>query len=162
METMTEIRLNFNEQKDQSVRIEKLKKRAKRCVCKYCGKPLTLRKVTYAAYDEAKIDIHCQNCDRIEYGVEPEVYLLSKYFVEQMRYDHYPYLDETPQKRQMNISVINDIVSWAFQHADLINEEGLTIPLQIDDDTLGEIISTTADELARKSVEESRGQDSNE
>lgn len=52
----------------QGERVRKLKKRAERCVCKYCGEKLSLRKITYAAYDEAKIEVYCDSCERIEYG----------------------------------------------------------------------------------------------
>ena len=50
--------------KKQSAHLALLGKRASRCVCKYCGSPLSLRKVTYAAYDEAKIDIYCDTSIR--------------------------------------------------------------------------------------------------
>jgi len=147
MEKLTELQLNFRESKEQSVRIKSLKNRAKRCVCKYCGEKVSLRKITYAAYDEAKIDLYCSNCDRIEFGVEKDIYLLAKYFVEQMKFDHYPYMDETKQKKQMNIAIIAEIISWTFQHANLLQENGLSIPLNIDETTLGEIISITDKEL---------------
>ena len=47
----------------QGARVRKLKKRAERCVCKYCGEKLSLRKITYAAYDEAKIEVYCGSCE---------------------------------------------------------------------------------------------------
>ena len=43
---------------EQSERIAELRKRASRCVCKSCGEKLSLRKITYAAYDEAKIEVY--------------------------------------------------------------------------------------------------------
>ena len=43
-------------------RVTRLKKRAERCICKYCGNKLGLRKITYSVYDEAKIEIYCNAC----------------------------------------------------------------------------------------------------
>ena len=55
-------------------RLEELKSRVYRCVCKYCGSPLKLKKIIFSELDEARIEIFCSHCDRIEYGVEPQVY----------------------------------------------------------------------------------------
>lgn len=59
-----------------------LKKRTKRCVCKYCGGKLKLRRIIFSEYEDARIEIFCSQCDRIEFGVEPEISRSAEYFVE--------------------------------------------------------------------------------
>lgn len=36
-------------------RMELLKQRAKRCVCKYCGGPLKVRQILFSRYDDARV-----------------------------------------------------------------------------------------------------------
>ena len=146
-DTLAQMGINFKEQKEMSERIKALKKRTDRCVCKYCGNPLSLRKITYAAYDESKIDIFCDHCDRIEYGVEPEVYKIAEYYVDEMQYDHYPDLDESVRKRRMNIAVISDILTWGYKNAGFLDKEGFTVPLNYKQELLGAALSISDSDL---------------
>lgn len=136
-EILSEVGLNFRETKEMSVRLQQIRERAKRCVCRYCGEHLSLRKLTYAAYDEAKIEIFCEHCQRIEHGVEPEIYRLAEYFVEDMRFDHYSNLDESEQKKRMNIAVVCDVIYWSFRNAGILDENGFKTELNIDRDIMG-------------------------
>lgn len=70
-DVLSEKEINFVNTSSDGARMRKMQKRASRCICKYCGNELALRKITYAAYDEAKIEVYCDNCGRIEYGTEP-------------------------------------------------------------------------------------------
>lgn len=63
-------------------RLDVLKKRAKRCVCKYCGGELKLRRIIFSSFEDARVEIFCKDCERIEYGVEPQIYQSAKFFVE--------------------------------------------------------------------------------
>lgn len=137
-QTLASVDINFREQKEQSVRLQELRQRAARCRCRYCGNPLTLRKITYAAYDEAKIELYCEHCDRIESGVEPEIYKIAAYYVDEMKYDHYPNLDNSVRKRRMNIALVCDILSWGFKNSGLLVKDGFNVPLQLDEDLMGE------------------------
>lgn len=121
-----------------SVRLPKIRRRAQRCVCRYCGQSLSLRKITYAAYDEAKIEIYCEHCRRIEHGIEPEIYKIAAYFIDEMHFDHYSNLDDSAQKRRMNIAVVCDIIFWSFKHAGLLTDEGFQIALNIPLEEIGE------------------------
>ena len=140
-QTLTSVGINFREQKEQSVRLQELRQRAARCRCRYCGNPLTLRKITYAAYDEAKIELYCEHCNRIESGVEPEIYKIAAYYVDEMKYDHYPNLDNSVRKRRMNIALICDILTWGFKNSGLLDKDGFNISLKIDEDLMGEAFS---------------------
>ncbi len=140
-DTLTSVGINFREQKEQSIRIQELRDRAARCRCRYCGHPLTLRKITYAAYDEAKIELFCEQCNRIESGAEPEIYKIAEYYVDAMKYDHFPNLDNSFRKRRMNISIICDILTWGFKNSGLLDKGGFNVPLNLDEDLMGEAFS---------------------
>lgn len=138
---LTSMGINFREQKEQSVRIQELRQRAARCHCRYCGNSLTLRKITYSAYDEAKIELFCENCNRIEAGVEPETYKIAEYYVDEMKYDHYPNMDNSMRKRRMNIALVCDILNWGFKNSGILGKDGFKVPLDIDEDLMGEAYS---------------------
>ncbi len=140
-ETLASLGINFREKKEQSSRIQQLRQRAARCRCRYCGHPLTLRKITYAAYDEAKIELFCEQCNRIEIGVEPEIYKIAEYYIDEMKYDHYPNLDNSVRKRRMNIALICDILDWGFKNSGLLDKEGFCVPLRLNEDAMGEALS---------------------
>lgn len=145
--TLEQFGIDFRKQKDQSDRIKKLQVRADRCKCRYCGNTLTLRKITYAAYDEAKIELYCEHCDRIESGVEPELYKLAEYYVDAIKYDHYPNLDDSINKRRMNIAVVCDILNWGFQNSGLLSQDGFNVELDLDEDLMGEAFSLSSSYL---------------
>lgn len=134
-------------EKDDSERITKLKKRTSRCVCKFCGHPLELRKITYAAYDEAKIDIYCNTCQKFENGVEPLIYKMATFFVDEIQFDYYPELNDSESKHRMNVAVVCDIITWGFQNAGMLGDDGFTIKINIDENTLGEASLFTASEI---------------
>ena len=146
-ELLSNAGINFTTQEEMSERIKELKERISRCVCRYCGGELSLHKITYAAYDEAKIDIFCDNCDRIEFGVEPEVYKIAEYYVDEMQYDHYPELDNSERKRKMNIAVICDILTWGYKKAGFLDKDGFTTELNYRPELLGAALSITDTEL---------------
>ncbi len=151
--TLTSFGINFREQKEQSVRIQELRDRAARCRCRYCGHPLTLRKITYAAYDEAKIELYCEQCNRIESGAEPEIYKIAEYYVDAMKYDHFPNLDNSFRKRRMNISIICDILTWGFKNSGLLDKDGFHVDLHLDEDLMGEAFSLSDSYLESLSKE---------
>lgn len=142
-ETLVSMGINFREKKEQSNRIQELRQRALRCRCRYCGNPLTLRKITYAAYDEAKIELFCEQCNRIEIGVEPEIYKIAEYYIDEMKYDHYPNLDNSVRKRRMNIAVICDILDWGYKNSGMLTKEGFCVPVRLDEDLMGEAFSVS-------------------
>ena len=140
VKSLSQLGIDFSEQKEMTARIKALKKRTDRCVCRFCGSPLSLRKITYAAYDDAKIDIFCESCDRIELGVEPEIYHVAEYYIDELRYDHYPDLDDSAYKKRMNVAAICDILEWGLKNMGLLDENGFTVSLQFDKDLLGEAL----------------------
>ena len=130
----------------QTSRMEDLKGRAKRCCCKYCGDELTLRRIVYGDVEDARVELFCKHCNRIKYGVEREIYLAAKYFVDEIGYDHYPSIDPSVRKKRMNIAVICDILAWGFKNTGLLDKDGFKTALDLEAGVLGEamFISDTA------------------
>ena len=128
-------------------RLNMLKKRTKRCVCKYCGGELKLRKIIFSELEDARIEIFCSNCNRIEFGVEPEIYRSAKFFIENSMFNCYPDLDDSEQTKQMNVAKVAEIMSWQDQNLGFLNEEGFTVPLNIKENFLGECITLSEDDV---------------
>ena len=57
-------KINFNSQK----RLEMLKQRSQRCVCKYCGGALRVRQIVFTEYEDARIELFCKDCDTLSLG----------------------------------------------------------------------------------------------
>ena len=49
--------VNTNNMFRSEKRLDMLKKRTKRCVCKYCGGRLKLRRIIFSDYEDARIEI---------------------------------------------------------------------------------------------------------
>lgn len=128
-------------------RLEILKKRKKRCVCKYCGGKLKMRRIIFSEFEEARIEMFCSECNRIEFGVEKEIYQSAKFFVENSRFNMYSDLDENEQTKQMTISKICEIMAWENQNLGWLNADGFTVPVDANENFLGECITLTDDDL---------------
>lgn len=111
-------------------RIKMLKERTTRCVCKYCGNRLRLKQLNFSDVDEARVEIFCNNCDRIEFGVEREIYESAKYFVEQTGFNYYQDLDDTEKTKRMNISKVCDIMAWQDKMLGFIDKNGFVYPIK--------------------------------
>ena len=116
-------------------RIETLKKRKKRCVCKYCGHPLIIKRIIFSDIKDARVELYCESCERIEYGIEPEIYQSACNFVDNLDVDFYDALDDNENRRQMNIAKVCEIMAWGFRNTGLLNADGFTVPLDMKDGT---------------------------
>lgn len=141
---MEDAQLDYQSQK----RLQSLKKRSKRCVCKYCGGQLKLRRIIFSHYEDARIEIFCNECDRIEFGVEPEIYQSAKFFCENSRFNCYPDLDDSERTKQMNIAKVCEIMAWQDQNFGFLTPEGFTVPLRLNENFIGECITLSDDDLA--------------
>ena len=133
-------------------RLEAIKKRAARCVCKYCGSRLKLHRIVFSEYEDARVEIFCSHCDRIEYGVEPEIYTCARYFVDELGYNGYPDLDESETTRQLNIAKVSEITAWALKNLGFLTEEGFTHAVQMKAALLAECILLTSQDLAEAAI----------
>ena len=134
---------DFHSQK----RFDMLNKRTKRCVCKYCGGRLKLRRIIFSEFEDARVEMFCRDCNRIEFGVEKEIYQSAKFFVENSKFNLYPDLDESAQTKQMTVSKICEIMVWENQNLGWLDADGYTVPLNINENFLGECITLTDEDL---------------
>lgn len=108
-------------------RLELLKGRVKRCVCKYCGQPLEIQKINRSSAEAGQTELVCLGCNRIEFGVEREIYDSASYFVDQLEFNNYLELEDTEQRRQLNIAKVCEIISWGVRDLGLLQENGFTV-----------------------------------
>ena len=135
-------------------RIDMLKRRTKRCVCKYCGGRLKLRRIIFSDYEDARIEIFCKDCDRIEFGVEPEIYASAKYFVENSKFNCYPDLDDNEKTKQMTIAKVCEIMAWENQNIGIMDSNGFNIPLKLNESFVGECVTLTDEDLDDEEIED--------
>lgn len=129
-------------------RVVELRKRAKRCKCKYCGGDLRLKQIVYNSTIEPRIEIFCENCDRIEYGVEPEIYNFAKYYVEEFGCDYYPELDDNYTKERMNVAKVCEIMFWILNGVGYLDMDGFKYPTSIKKELAGESVIFDMDDLS--------------
>lgn len=142
--------LDFKSQR----RIDMLKKRTKRCVCKYCGGKLKLRRIIFSDFEDSRIEIFCKDCDRIEFGVEPEIYASAKFFVENSKFNCYPDLDDNEKTKQMTIAKVCEIMAWENQNIGILDGSGFNIPLQLNAGFVGECVTLTEEDLEDEEIED--------
>lgn len=148
MDTKKDKWLTFRmDENEEQVEAERLKKRVRRCRCSYCGGDLELRKLTYSSYDISKLEIYCNHCKRIEYGVEPEIYEVAEYYVDELSFDYYKDLDNNIRKREMNIAKISEIIDWGCRNLGLLTEDGFVVPLDLKSELLGEALMIENEKL---------------
>lgn len=130
-----------------SARVDMLKARAKRCCCKYCGGDLRVKRLIFSDYEPARVELYCENCDRIEFGVEPEIYQSACYFIDELEFDAYPNLDANDTTRRMNIAKVCEIMAWENKQLGILDENGFNIALNFDQNMLGECIILDDEDL---------------
>ncbi len=128
-------------------RLEMLKNRSNRCVCKYCGGKLKVRQIVFSDYADARIELFCKDCNRIEFGVESEVYSSAKFYVEETTFNCHPDLDDTERTKQMTIAKVCEIITWQNQNIGILSPEGYNIPLHMNQNYVGEAITLTDEDI---------------
>ena len=128
-------------------RLDMLKSRSKRCVCKFCGGALKLKSIMFSDFMEARIEIFCDHCNRIEYGVEPEIYQSAQYFVDELNFNCFPNLDENESTKRMNIAKVCEIMAWENKTIGILDDHGFKTTLDMDHNVIGEAIIFTDDDL---------------
>ena len=84
------------------------------------------------------MEIYCDHCKRIEYGVEPEIYDVAEYFVDELGFDYYKDLDNNIRKREMNIAKVSEIIDWGCKNLGILTEDGFATPVNLNTALLGE------------------------
>ena len=107
-----------------------------------------MRRILYGNNPQGRVEIFCTECDRIEYGVEPEIYVVSKYFVEEFNFNIFPNNDNSETTTQMNIAKICDIIAWGCKNMGILSARGFDVPLDIKKSILGEDVIFHDDDLS--------------
>lgn len=128
-------------------RVDTLKQRAGRCCCKYCGGTLSLKRLIFSDFTDARVEIYCEHCERIEYGVEPEIYKSARNFVDNLGFNYYTDMDQNAQTRRMNIAKVAEIMAWGYRNTGLLNDDGFTVPLSYKDTMMEQCLVITDDML---------------
>lgn len=131
-----------------------LQGRSERCICKYCGGELEVRSIVFNDIVDARTELYCGHCDRIEFGVEKEIYENAKYFVEEMDYNCFPDLDNTETTRQMSVAKVCDIMNWAVKNLGFMDDNGFCAPINTNRCMLGRNILLDDEDLAKITYEE--------
>lgn len=132
-----------------SQRKMELRERVKRCCCSYCGSELILRRITSGMVDEGRVEIFCPQCNRIEYGIEPEIFAAAKYYVNTLRFDHYPDLDDSQRKERMNIAKVSEIIQWGLKNLGLLEKRGFTSEIKMDKALIGQDLLISEKQLQK-------------
>ena len=108
---------------------------------------MRLKRIEFSEYEDARIEIYCEQCGRIEYGVEPEIYQSAKYFVENSEFNCFPDLSVDETTKQMTIAKVCEIMSWQDQNLGFLNDDGFCVPMHINRNYLGECIVLSEEDL---------------
>lgn len=129
-------------------RVDVLKKRAKRCVCKYCGQPLSIKRIMFNQFEDARIEIYCDHCQRIEFGIEPEIYHSAKNFVDNLAFNYYTDAAQNTKTYHMNIAKVCEIMAWGYKNNGLLDENGFTVSLDKNTKKMDKCLIITENDLA--------------
>lgn len=141
---------------NKATRLEMLRMRTKRCCCKYCGAPLKLKQISFSDFNDGRVEIFCEQCNRIEFGVETELYKSAKNFVENSKFNCYLDIEDENLSKQMTVAKVCEIMAWEARSLGILADEGFTIPIQmqINEGTSGNCLTLTEDEL--QTIQENR------
>ena len=129
-------------------RIEELRSRSKRCVCKYCGGALSLKRIIFSDCEDARIEIYCDSCERIEYGIEPPIYRSAQNFVDSLAFNYFADMDQNDRTRRMDVAKVCEIMAWGYKNTGLLDEQGFTVTLPpLKNHALEKCLILTDDEL---------------
>lgn len=106
-------------------RVEHLKERSKDCCCSYCGGDLAVRRILYQTTAEYRIELYCDNCEKIEYGVPRALYDSAKAAIERLGFNYYPETQEGVTRNQMNIAKLSQLTAWQLRYLGMIDDDRL-------------------------------------
>lgn len=120
----------MNELYSNSKRVETLKQRTKNCCCKYCGGNLVLKKIIFTDFGDARVEIFCEACDRIEFGVEKAIYASAQNFIDNLQVNFFDGMDDNQQRRRMNVARVCEIMAWGLKDMGYLGQAGFLVPAQ--------------------------------
>ncbi len=135
-------------------RAEMLKGRLQRCVCRYCGRPLHLKRIIFSEFDDARVELYCEQCRRIEFGVEPELYHCAQYYIHMLADAQASASGEEQSPLQANIAKICNLLSWSLKNLGLLNQYGFKVPLDMELTLLNKVSLFSAADIERLNAKE--------
>ena len=132
---------------EQKNRTEVLKSRKFHCCCKYCGSDLELQRLVFSEDDNARAELYCPICEKLEFGVEKEISAAAEYFVDEMEFQCYSDIENIPQQRQMTIAKVVEIISWGFVTLGYLSETGFIYPVKTLEQLLHEWLNVKKEDL---------------
>ena len=112
-------------------RVEQLKARTKSCCCSFCGGELSVKRVLLQTSPDWRIELYCDTCEKIEYGVPQALFDSAKAAVERLGFNYYPEMEAGATRTQMNISKLATLTSWQLRYAGLDDDERLGAPVAV-------------------------------
>jgi hypothetical protein len=106
-----------------------------------------VRQIVFHTQAMARIELYCEQCQKIEYGVEKEAYASAKAFVEATQFNHFPDMEDNEQRLQMNVAKVCNITSWQLRYLGLTNETGLTVPVYMNEYAMEQCTTIEEDRL---------------
>lgn len=130
-------------------RLDMLDKRVQRCVCKSCGGALSLRELDFHDYEGVRVEMFCDRCGKLEFGIEPEIYTSAEYYVEEYQFNLYPELGNNGMTKMMSISRTAEIMHWALKNLGYVNDDGFVVAPNTDGKVLGECLELNDNLIAQ-------------
>ena len=105
---------------------EEMQNRQQRCVCRQCGSKLEIRMIIFCQYGGQGLELYCPVCQRIEYGVEKELFDLAGKFMAETEFNYFLDMPEDKRSLELNTAKVGELFSWLFRELKLCDENGLT------------------------------------
>lgn len=112
-------------------RMEELIIRSERCCCKQCGGKLEIRVVVYNKYGGSGAELYCNQCQKIEFGTEPEIYQAAKAFVDRLGFNHFVDLEENERTYKLNIAKVCEILGWGSKYWGILDGMGFHVEMTL-------------------------------
>lgn len=95
-----------------------------------CGGAIEPRVIIYNKYGGSGLELFCPTCNKIEYGTEPELYMVAKKFVDTFDFNHFSDM-EADRGYMHNIAKVCEILMWSFKNTGLLDESGFKVTLKM-------------------------------
>lgn len=99
--------------------------RAERCICRQCGGKIVPSIVILDQYGGQEMDLYCPQCERVDFGIEPEIYDMAKVFIERFEYNYYVDMEEGERLTKLNTGKIVEMLSWFLKNLGLVDQDGI-------------------------------------
>lgn len=136
-----------NSDKSVEKHLDDLRNRVKRCICSYCGGELELREIVYSNCKTARTEIFCSECNRMNWGSEPEIYAIGKSYMHESKFYIYKDMAASTLKDEMNRARLNEFLTWSLETLGFLDENGFTRRVSFNDATVASMFTWKRSEV---------------